>query len=262
MKERIATGLVLSLVTIIALLAFNTYIFITSVFIIVLLMAHEWCQFIKANHPLVKFLYLFLVALLAIISCYMPIFTLIVSLIFWIVMLAILILYSYGFNQWFNVSTRAILGVLALVPFFISLSILRETHLPLLLLTIAVVVIADSSAYFVGKEYGKSPLSVSLSPKKTIEGFIGGFLIAFIFGGFIAIFMSDSVMKFFIYVILLCIIIIMALFGDLFESMMKRQCNIKDSGNILPGHGGLLDRLDSLLPVIPIVLLTAFVFNL
>ena len=109
---------------------------------------------------------------------------------------------------------------------------------------------ADVGAYFAGKSLGKTKLAPVVSPNKTWEGAIGGLVLAVIVGVTVASLLSLNLdwFKFSVFVV---IMVVLSVFGDLFESMLKRQADIKDSSNILPGHGGLLDRLDSTLSVAP-----------
>lgn len=110
----------------------------------------------------------------------------------------------------------------------------------------------DSGAYFVGRKFGKNKLWPEISPKKTIEGFVGGIVIAVIFA--IGLQYIQPIMSSFVSLILITIVAsIMGQMGDLVESAIKRHYNVKDSGNILPGHGGILDRFDSLLFVVPLL---------
>jgi phosphatidate cytidylyltransferase len=123
-----------------------------------------------------------------------------------------------------------------------------------IMLTLPAVWIADSAAYFVGKRFGKHPLTKRVSPKKSWEGYLGGVffttLLLPLLASFLSIF-SPSITP--IHGIILGLIIsIIAPLGDLAESLFKRQFGIKDSSNILPGHGGILDRIDSWLWAVPI----------
>lgn len=111
----------------------------------------------------------------------------------------------------------------------------------------------DSFAFLVGKNFGKTKLFERISPKKTIEGFIGGLLFSLIVGFLIGYY--SSVLSIFNWIIIALIVSIAGTFGDLVESMFKRRANVKDSGTIMPGHGGLLDRLDSLYFLAPFVYL-------
>lgn len=102
---------------------------------------------------------------------------------------------------------------------------------------------SDTGAYFSGRAFGKNKLFERLSPKKTIEGFIGGIVTSMLVG--IAAFYFVGGASLLVWVFIGGILSVTGTLGDLFESMLKRQAGIKDSGNILPGHGGILDRFDS-----------------
>ena len=99
----------------------------------------------------------------------------------------------------------------------------------------------DSFAYLIGKNFGKQKLFPSISPKKTVEGFLGGLLFACISSYFIAKY--TNTLEFTQWLILAIIVSVFGTLGDLIESKYKRQAGVKDSGVIMPGHGGLLDRL-------------------
>ena len=117
----------------------------------------------------------------------------------------------------------------------------------------------DSFAYLVGKTLGRHKLFPSVSPKKTIEGSLGGLLFALVGAYFLGRFVP--VLEITQWVLLGLILVIMGSFGDLIESKFKRAAGIKDSGAILPGHGGMLDRLDSLVFAAPFAYLTLIIFN-
>ena len=138
--------------------------------------------------------------------------------------------------------------------FLILLPFVNGVYEQSVILTLIILIwVNDSFAFFVGKNLGKRKLFESVSPKKTIEGFFGGVLFSLI-TAFILSYFCD-----FLYLTNLIVISLIASIlgtaGDLVESKFKRQANTKDSGNIMPGHGGILDRLDSLLFVAPFVYL-------
>ena len=118
---------------------------------------------------------------------------------------------------------------------------------------------SDTFAYLTGKAFGKHKLFERISPKKTIEGFIGGMIGAIIISIIIDIYSACPVWQ---WVILAIVLVIAGTFGDLVESSFKRAAKVKDSGTILPGHGGLLDRLDSLIFASPFAYLMLLVFDL
>ncbi|MBH37555.1 hypothetical protein CL658_00795 [bacterium] len=116
------------------------------------------------------------------------------------------------------------------------------------ILLVVVISLVDSSAYFTGKLIGKTKLS-ELSPKKTFEGFFGGIISGCIIGLVSIIILNLKISTYFPLVIL---ITLMAPIGDLYESMIKRSFNIKNSSNLLPGHGGIFDRIDSYIFCFPV----------
>lgn len=103
----------------------------------------------------------------------------------------------------------------------------------------------DTFAYLVGKQFGKHKLLERISPKKTIEGFIGGFVFALLAGYLISIYTNTLNTTY--WLIISFIMSIFGTFGDLIQSKFKRQASVKDSGSIMPGHGGIYDRLDSII---------------
>ncbi|QTE23816.1 phosphatidate cytidylyltransferase [Polaribacter cellanae] len=137
---------------------------------------------------------------------------------------------------------------LVLLPFY------NQSYSPYLMISILVLIwVNDSFAFLVGKNVGRRKLFVSVSPKKTQEGFIGGLVFSMITAYVISRINTDF--TFLNWLIIAIIVSIIGTIGDLIESKLKRQANIKDSGNIMPGHGGILDRLDSLLFAAPFVYL-------
>lgn len=129
-----------------------------------------------------------------------------------------------------------------------------DSGIQIIFLLLMIVWLTDSGAYFSGMFFGKRKLAVKISPKKTIEGAIGGTIVAIIGTVvFNTIFPLGNIMSIVIFALLGSIL---GQIGDLFESAIKREYNVKDSGNIIPGHGGALDRIDSLLFLMPL----AYVF--
>ncbi|WP_119305587.1 phosphatidate cytidylyltransferase [Blattabacterium cuenoti] len=106
----------------------------------------------------------------------------------------------------------------------------------------------DSLSYLIGKKWGKRKMAISISPKKSIEGVIGGIVFCLILGFFLYKIWNKKY-----WFILSIIVPIFSTIGDLVESSIKRSCNVKNSGILFPGHGGFLDRLDSFIFVIPII---------
>ena len=152
---------------------------------------------------------------------------------------------------------------LSILPFsfLISIPFIFGDYQPKIVICILIFIwVNDSFAYLVGKNLGKRKLFESVSPKKTIEGFIGGWVFSLIAAYFITQQHTDSQIKLVDWIIIASILSIFGTIGDLIESKFKRQANIKDSGTIMPGHGGMLDRLDSLFFAAPFVFLYLYFF--
>lgn len=143
-------------------------------------------------------------------------------------------------------------GVVFMGIGFSSFAAFRETNLTFTLFVLLVIWCTDSGAYFTGKAFGKHKIAPTISPNKTVEGSAGGVVIALIFAAIYQFFthMMDS----FVFLLLItCLVSISAQLGDLLQSAVKRMYNVKDSGRLLPGHGGVWDRFDSLLFVFVIL---------
>jgi phosphatidate cytidylyltransferase len=119
------------------------------------------------------------------------------------------------------------------------------------LLLIATIVVSDSAQYYTGRAFGRRPLAPAISPKKTVEGAIGGVVFGTLFM-VLAIGFVFSATPIVTRVLLGMIIVLLGIFGDLFESRLKRFAQMKDSSALIPGHGGVLDRIDALLFAIPV----------
>jgi len=137
---------------------------------------------------------------------------------------------------------------------FTKIPFISNQYVPEIIISILVIIWAnDTFAYLVGITMGKNKLFERISPKKTIEGFVGGVIFAVVAGILLAQFyLMDSVIK---WIIIAMIVSAFGTLGDLIESKFKRIAGVKDSGNIMPGHGGFLDRLDSIIFVAPFVYL-------
>ncbi|WP_136479945.1 phosphatidate cytidylyltransferase [Cognatitamlana onchidii] len=138
--------------------------------------------------------------------------------------------------------------------FLILIANYYQSYNPLILLGAFILIwVNDSFAYLVGKNFGKQKLFEAISPKKTVEGFLGGLFFSCVASYFIATF--TATLNFTSWLLLSIIISVFGTLGDLIESKFKRQAHVKDSGVIMPGHGGLLDRLDSIIFAAPFIYL-------
>ena len=156
--------------------------------------------------------------------------------------------------------TILVSGYIILPSLYLSFLYLSQVNIEksfLLFFVIAYVALSDIGGYFCGKFFGKKKLFPNISPNKTLEGYIGGFLISFT--AIVLTYEKFLNEKLFTTVIIFIIFIMLSFIGDLYISLIKRIHNLEDTGSILPGHGGLLDRIDSYLFSIPFIYLTLFI---
>jgi phosphatidate cytidylyltransferase len=149
-------------------------------------------------------------------------------------------------------------GILAFIPPWIALLVVHDERVigPYWVLFILVLIWgADSGAYFAGRRWGKRKLAPYVSPGKTWEGVLGACIVTFLLAIIGALMLDVPLSGLMAFVMLCLVTTLFSIVGDLLESMLKRQAGVKDSGHILPGHGGVLDRIDSLLAGIPVFVL-------
>jgi phosphatidate cytidylyltransferase len=165
---------------------------------------------------------------------------------FWILFAPIILISRYQIKNLLGLAT---LGWLILLPTWLALVSLHEISPFLLLAVMATVSIADSAAYFAGKRYGRRKLVQDISPGKTWEGVWGAWLAVGTYGLGLCLFFGFN----YWIIVGLWGIAVVSVIGDLFKSLIKRQAGVKDSSNLLPGHGGVLDRIDGLTSSLPLV---------
>ncbi|HEX5392292.1 MAG TPA: phosphatidate cytidylyltransferase [Rhodocyclaceae bacterium] len=152
-----------------------------------------------------------------------------------------------------------LLGAFLIVPTWAALVALYSRGPWVLILAMAAIWTADVAAYFTGRAFGKHKLAPSISPGKTREGAYGAVVGVMIYGLLawpaIGLFAPKGQGGWLVLALILVLVTILSIMGDLFESLLKRQAGIKDSSNLLPGHGGILDRIDSLTSTLPLIAL-------
>ena len=148
----------------------------------------------------------------------------------------------------------------SLVIFFSLPNIFGEYNPYIVFSFLSLIWISDSAAYVFGVTFGKRPLFKTVSPKKSIEGFIGGLSFAIMLSIIFSFYLSLNI-TLLQWIILGLLTGCTGTLGDLVQSQFKREAGVKDSGNLLPGHGGLYDRMDSIIFAAPIIYLTLTIFN-
>jgi len=271
LKLRILTAIILIPLVFIGIYFTNLQQFSYLMALIVLGCAWEWARLIKLSR-VASFLFLACLAgifynLMLVLAPYPVLATNLLAgaVGLWCLYTIWLFIYQKGYvvkpaPLWLSV----VMGFLTLTPFWLAMVLLKEKQILLgghpILLLLFIIWSADTGAYFVGRRFGKHKLAVNISPGKSIEGAAGGLLLSCIvivsLVNFVPAFSQVAALSGLRGMNTLlsytAIIAILSVIGDLFESMIKRQAGVKDSGRLLPGHGGLLDRLDSLVATAPL----------
>lgn len=263
LTHRIITALVLAAGLLYTLFALDVLGFASVFLIAFLLAAHEWSHLAGFSGQISRLLYTGGVAAILIGGAKffgLPAFdglqlvpiVLGCGAVWWLLALMLVLRYPAMSGLWGSRVTTAVMGLFVLVPACLGLVWLRAQPdgLLLVLYVIAIVASADIGAFFVGRQFGKHKLAPSVSPGKSIEGFIGGLAFCTLLAAG-SMFHFTSVSKP-LFLLLTLVAALASVLGDLAESMVKRHRGVKDSGRILPGHGGVLDRIDSLTAAAPV----------
>ncbi|QIW15424.1 phosphatidate cytidylyltransferase [Pasteurellaceae bacterium RH1A] len=278
LKQRVISAIVMIAAVLAALFGLSPLPFTLVLFGVIVLGMWEWAQFAGFKSPVGRAI----VALATFGLLIFPIMAstdyirsarfltdettplLFVSCIWWALALYLVVTYPSSAKWWEkSVVAKFVFGFCTLIPFFIATLALRFYHyhqseyagLWVLLYVFILVWAADSGAYFFGKAFGKHKLAAKVSPGKSIEGALGGLvtagLIAFAFLHVAPENVFGRELSLLPFILLSIATVAISILGDLAESMFKRQAGIKDSSQLIPGHGGILDRIDSLTAAVP-----------
>ncbi|WMY94776.1 MAG: phosphatidate cytidylyltransferase [Arsenophonus sp.] len=231
----------------------------------------EWCQFVGWIKPIKRMIFpiIFCISLLGFQLSFQDltklteepvvIYILCSGLIWWLLAIILLITFPLSGRVWSrSVILKITFCILTILPFYCGMLLLRGINYAidpfvgswLILYIILLVWSTDIGGYFFGYFFGKHKLAEKISPAKTFEGMFGGIVTAGVVGFIFNFYVSDLVIS--RNLLINFIIIFSAILGDLIESMFKRQSGIKNTGNLIPGHGGVLDRIDSLIAAITV----------
>lgn len=256
-RQRLLTTLLLVPLVLGAILYANFWVFASVIVVMIMACGLEWLQLIPVNHLPAKILMMALLIFAALLVHYVFGYWLLIGLGIWAFIILAIILYPKSQLIWGNALTVGTLCLVLLPLFGQSLISLYEMEggRELIIYLLFLVWGADIGAYIAGKLWGKHKLIPQVSPGKTLEGFAGGFLLSMIVA--VAGYCYFRPQAPLIWASVALTVFIISLAGDLFISMLKRRSKLKDTGHLLPGHGGVLDRLDSLIAAAP-----AFYFGL
>jgi len=273
LKDRVISAVILLLIFLTSYLSKNPTYFLSLVFLASGILFYELAKILKLKSlalyvywilslsPIILFFFLislntfFLDEPITNLNSFLITFSTLlsfISLFFWFGLAPIDIIYKKISS---NVKFKIFYGYFLISPMVIVTANVFTQNKILLLVPFIMIWVSDIGAYFIGKKFGKNKLAKNISPGKTIEGALGGFVCNIACASILVYFFAVS---FYTMLLFATIITTLSIFGDIYQSFLKRQANLKDSGSIIPGHGGLFDRLDSFCPTLPIFFL---VFN-
>lgn len=261
LKSRLLTAFLMGPLILWAIYAMPETPFAIFSLVLVSLGAWEWSVFAGWVKPFQRKLFFIINVFLFLIVLFLQNFELnlviiVASLLWWAICIPLLL--SFPFKENTLLHTRAVktlVGIVLLLGTLIPMVLIRINPVygaEFVLYIILIIWFADSGAYFSGRALGKNKLIPKVSPGKTWEG-VAGALVATLIVALLSINVlnipSDQTM---VFIIITLVTVIYSIVGDLSESMFKRMANIKDSGSLIPGHGGMLDRIDSLMSALPV----------
>ena len=271
LKTRVITALVL-LAVLLPILFLLPAMYIGAFFLVALLAAAwEWSILLTPQARRAAWVYaLFCLAIILILlsmqNTSWQFALLLLSVIFWFFVAPFILAKGINLSLERLRPFYVVLGLILLPATWFSLVFLRELGLVFLLTSIALVWVADIGAYFIGKAFGKRKLAIQISPGKSVEGAIGGLVLSYGYALLCVMYLPFESTLFGAWAIrfgwvvmflMVTVLVAFSIFGDLFESQLKRLAGVKDSSHLLPGHGGVLDRVDALIPTMPIAALLA-----
>ena len=264
LKQRVLTALVLIPLIVLAVLKLPTDYFAILLIFIISLGAWEWSALAGLEKQVYRY-GLCLCFILSAVSIYVFFSydwiqgVILIAIAFWISAFAMVMASQRGkFQLTKNLLIRSLFGWMVLVPACLSMLMLHadpDFGRIFILYLFILIWLADSVAYFAGRKFGKHKLADKVSPGKSWEGAIAAVLATLLLAIGFAWYFQMTAIALVSFIVLSAVTVSCSILGDLFESLVKRTASMKDSGNLLPGHGGILDRIDSLTVAAPVFLI-------
>ena len=257
LKQRIITALILLPIALCGFFLLEGSAFALFIGLVVTLGGWEWARLAGFNEQSMRVAYAAAVALMLFVMHLLPglaPWILGASVLWWGIATYLVLTYPRSSDHWASAACKLVIGLLILLPAWQGLVLIKQEPLGNWLIMAVMVLVwgADIGAYFSGRAFGKRKLAPLVSPGKSWEGVYGGLALSLIITVLVGFFRDWTVAQLFKGLIGAALIVFISVVGDLTESMFKRQSGIKDSSNLLPGHGGVLDRIDSLTAAIPV----------
>jgi len=261
LKSRLLTAFLMGPLVLWAIYAMPENLFALFSFVLVSIGVWEWAAFAGWVKPFQRGIFFAVNVLLFLIVLFLQnfelnIIILLTSLLWWLICIPLLVIFPFKENSILHKQfAKTLVGIVLLLGTLVAMVLLRNNPnygSEFVLYLILTIWFADSGAYFAGRAFGKTKLMPNVSPGKTWEGVAGAIAITLV-GTIAALYVLNIPSEHSLFFILLAVVTVTySVVGDLSESMFKRMANLKDSGSLLPGHGGMLDRIDSLMSGFPI----------
>ncbi|WP_277587968.1 phosphatidate cytidylyltransferase [Pseudomonas chlororaphis] len=257
LKQRIITALILLPIALCGFFLLEGSAFALFIGLVVTLGAWEWARLAGFEAQSTRIAYAVVVAALLFLMQLLPgiaPWVLGAAVLWWGLATFLVLTYPRTREHWAGAAAKLVIGLLILLPAWQGLVFIKQQPLGNWLIMAVMVLVwgADIGAYFSGKAFGKRKLAPQVSPGKSWEGVYGGLLLSLVITAVVGLVVDWSVGQIILGLLGAAIVVFISVIGDLTESMFKRQAGIKDSSNLLPGHGGVLDRIDSLTAAIPV----------
>ena len=256
LKQRIITALILLPIALCGFFLLQGGAFALFIGLVVTLGAWEWARLAGFEAQGARVLFAAIVAVLLFGLHLFPDlapWVLGAAVLWWAAATYFVLTFPQSAVHWSSIASKLVIGLLILLPAWQGLVLIKAMPLGNWLIMAVMVLVwgADIGAYFSGRKFGKRKLDPKVSPGKSWEGVFGGLLLSLLITAVVGVVRGWSASQMFAALVGAAVIVLISVVGDLTESMFKRQAGIKDSSNLLPGHGGVLDRIDSLTAAIP-----------
>ncbi|MEN8130276.1 MAG: phosphatidate cytidylyltransferase [Pseudomonadota bacterium] len=272
LKQRLMTGSVLGILTVSVVLWLPSMVLAALLLVVILIAGWEWAKLVGLSRSIARMTFVLVLGIGAGGLWYVSTTqqarwaVMAIAGLWWLAVLVVL-----AVSQPTSPASRIRRGAgryglwvaagFTLIPAWLALFMLHEIRPELLLFLLLIVWGADSMAFFTGKTFGRTKLAPALSPGKTREGLWGALVATLVLGVIGALWLELPALVAVYFTGLCLVTALFSVVGDLFESLLKRQAGVKDSGSLLPGHGGVLDRIDSLAAAAPVFVLGLYWIN-
>ena len=257
LKQRIITALWLAPLALLGFFALQGATFLAFIAFIVALAAWEWARLAGYDSQGQRIAYAVFVAITLLLAnsntmWLLPVLCL--ALLWWLLATAMVMVFPRSIAYWGGNLGKRVMGLVILIPAGLGLVVLKnQPQGNMLILSLMLLVWgADIGAYFFGRAFGKRKLAPRVSPGKSWAGFFGGLFTSLCIATALALYLQVPAEQLMLVLLCAAVVVLFSVVGDLTESMFKRQMGIKDSSQLLPGHGGVLDRIDSLTAAAPV----------